>query len=182
MTPDEPFADPDFDQDQTPAQNQEDQDQNAQVSKTARKREAERLQSLGLRLTELKPAQIAQLDLSERLRAAIADHQRFASREAKRRQLQYIGRVMRDEDIAAVEQTLAGWDGESAEAQHQFHQLERWRERLINEPDALTEFIAMFPQVDRQQLRQLIKKTRAAKTAEQQKKFARSLFRFIREI
>jgi ribosome-associated protein len=177
MTPDEPLTGPEFDQDQV-----QDQNQGAQTSKTARKREAERLQSLGLRLTELKPAQIAQLDLSERLRSAIADYQRFASREAKRRQLQFIGRVMRGEDIAAVEQTIAGWDGESAEARHEFHQLELWRERLIHEPDALTEFIASFPQVDRQQLRQLINKARAAKTEEQQKKFARSLFRFIREI
>ena len=151
-------------------------------SKTQRKREAERLQKIGRRLAELNNDQLAALDLPTRLLTAIADYQRFPSREAKRRQLQYLGKVMRDVDTEAVEEHLAELDGESAHARYQFNQLEHWRDELIDDPEALTRFVSTYPSVDVQQLRQLIKKVTGAKQSEQRKNNARSLFRFLREI
>ena len=150
-------------------------------SKTARKREATHAQDLGRKLATLKHELLEQFDLPEKLSSAIADYQRFPSRGAQRRQLQFIGRLMRDLDLAAIEAQLAGLEGQSAAARYQFAQLEQWRDRLISEPDALTGFIEAYPQVDRQQLRQLIKKVRATADDQQRKGLARQLFRFIRD-
>lgn len=150
-------------------------------SKTARKREATHAQDLGKKLAALKHEQLEQFDLPDKLSSAITDYQRFPSRGAQRRQLQFIGRLMRDLDLAAIENQLADLEGQSAAARYQFAQLEQWRDRLIDEPDALTGFIEAYPQVDRQQLRQLVKKVRATADEEQRKGPARQLFRFIRD-
>jgi ribosome-associated protein len=149
-------------------------------SKSSRKREAERLQKIGRRLTDLNAEQLEILALPSRLLASIADYQRFPSREAKRRQLQYIGKVMRNVDIEAIEHQLATLDGESAQARFQFSQLEQWRDDLIDDPAALTRFLSEYHNVDVQRLRQLINKTRGANDGEQKKTNARALFRFLR--
>lgn len=150
-------------------------------SKTSRKRQATHAQDLGKKLAALKHEQLEQFDLPDKLSSAIADYQRFASHGAQRRQLQFIGRLMRDLDLAAIENQLADLEGQSAAARYQFAQLEQWRDRLIDEPDALTGFIQAYPEVDRQQLRQLVKKVRTMADDEQRKRFARQLFRFIRD-
>ncbi len=152
------------------------------TSKSARKRDAERLQKLGQRLTVLRPDQIEALTLPDELLAAILDHQRFGSREAKRRQLQFIGRLMRTVDHEAIASRLDELEGHSALAKHRFHQAEHWRQALLEDPAALTGFLDQYPDVDRQQLRQLIKRVHAARDQVQRKKNARTLFRFIHEI
>jgi ribosome-associated protein len=88
---------------------------------------------------------------------------------------------MRKVDTSAIEAHLADLDGKSAEAQYQFNQLEQWREVLLAEPASLTDFIATYPQVDRQQLRQLVKKVHSARNEPEQKAASRRLFRFLRE-
>lgn len=150
------------------------------LSKTARKREAERLQHIGRRLGELSADNLNKLNLPDALRAALEDYQRFPSHGAKRRQLQFIGKLMRDVDIAEIEDQLNTLDGESARARYQFSQLEQWRDRLVAEPQALTEFIDAYPAVDRQQLRTLVKKVTDASHEDQRKTQARQLFRFLR--
>ena len=159
----------------------DDIDQIEPPSKSARKREAERLQQIGRRLGELRTEHLETLDLPDNLLAAIIDYQRFPSREAKRRQLQYVGKLMRETDTDAIEAHLADLDGESAQARYQFNQLEQWRDELVNDPQALTRFISDYPHVDRQHLRQLIKKVSSAKHEEQRKIHARALFRFLRQ-
>ncbi len=152
------------------------------VSKSARKREAEQIQSIGKRLTELKPEHLHQLTLGEPLKNAIADYQRFKSREAKRRQLQFIGRVMRNEDIPDITRQLENLTGQSAAAQYRFQQLEQWRNRMLSDDSGLTEFIDTYPQVDRQQLRQVVKAARRAVGSPKQAQTARALFRFLRDV
>ncbi len=148
-------------------------------SRTARKREAEAAQALGRRLTQLKPEQLAAAPLGNELHTAIADYQRFPSHGAQRRQLQFIGRLMRDADVDAITTYLDTLEGQSAAARAQFAHTERWREQLLHEPDALTRFIAEHPDVDRQKLRQLIKKAQSAQTEAARKIEARALFRYI---
>jgi ribosome-associated protein len=150
-------------------------------SRTQRKREAERLQKIGRAMAALNQDQLVALDLPARLLSAIADYQRFPSREAKRRQLQYVGKIMRNVDTDAIEEHLAGLVGESAQARYQFHQLEQWRDELITDPQALTRFISTCPNVDIQKLRQLIKKVSSTQQSEQRKINARTLFRFLRD-
>ena len=148
-------------------------------SRTARKREAEAAQALGRRLTQLKTDQLAAAPLSPELHAAITDYQRFPSHGAQRRQLQFIGRLMRDADVDAISAYLDALDGQSAAARAQFTHTERWREALLNEPDALTRFIGDHPSVDRQKLRQLVKKAQSAQSEDERKIHARALFRYL---
>ena len=151
------------------------------ISKSARKREAEALQALGLRLSKLKAQQLEALGLPDNIFKSINDYNRFPSREAKRRQLQYVGKLMRSADVETIQENLDVLDRTSNFAQFQHAQSETWRERLLNEPQALSEYIDTYPSVDRQKLRQLIKKTQSAQTEDQRKIAARALFRFLYE-
>ncbi len=152
------------------------------LSKSARKREAERLQLLGRRLGELPADALDKLDLSITLRQALDDYQRFPSHGARRRQAQFIGKLMRDLNTDQLESRLADLDGESAQARYRFKQLETWRDRLMVEPAALTDFIAAFPHTDRQHLRNLIKKASQPQDEQQAKQSARRLFRYVRQM
>ena len=150
------------------------------ISKTAQKREALRLQALGRELAALKRAQIEALPMPEKLAQALFDYQRFTTHEARRRQLQFIGRLMRAVDAAPLSEALAGLRGESDDARYRQHQAEQWRARLLADTGALTDFVDAFPTCDRQALRQALQRARkpagetAARAAE------RALFRLIR--
>jgi len=155
-------------------------------SKSALKREAQRLQKIGLRLTQLKPDIRARIDMPDNLRQAIETHAAINSREGGRRQMQFIGKLMRKVDTAAIEAQLADLDGQSAAARHFFHNLEQWRDQLILDANALTQFISNYPHVERQTLRQLVITATASKPAAgtepspAHKRAQRSLFQFIR--
>lgn len=136
---------------------------------------------MGARLVRLEAGELASIPLPDELADAIHACRRIRSHEARRRQLQFIGKLMRRIDTEPVRAALARLDGDSAEARYEFHQLERWRERLIEDDAALTEYLDAHPHADRQQLRQLIARTRAATDEDQQKKTFRSLFRFLRD-
>ena len=150
------------------------------ISKTVLKRDAEQLQKLGKRIAQLSNDQRAELQLPDKLLHAINEYNRFPSREAKRRQLQYVGRVMRDLDIDHISERMQYLEGHSAKAKFAFHQSEMWRERLIDEPEALAEYIDLHPQVDRQELRHTIQKVRTAKNPQQSKLATRVLFKLLR--
>ena len=150
------------------------------VSRTQRKRQALDLQNLGKQLVELGPSDLARVPIPAELRDAIALWKRIRSHEARRRQLQFIGKLMRGIDIEPIRAALARIDGQSATARYEFHQLEHWRERLIEEPDALTEYLALHPNADRQRLRQQLSRVRKAPDEEKRKAESRALFRLLR--
>lgn len=153
------------------------------VSKTRRKKEMHALQDLGKKLVELNSEQLAKVPLEPELLAAVQECQRLKKGEAIRRQLQYIGRLMRLADAEAIGAAMDRFEaGKQAHDAH-FHKLERWRERLINgDSGDLTAFVEAFPETDVQHLRQLVRN--AQKEAQQQKPpaAARKLFRYIREL
>lgn len=144
-------------------------------SKSARKRDALGLQVLGERLTELSDDLRARIPMSQTLRQALDDYRRLGSREARRRQLQYIGRLMRDEDPAPISAGLDEIDRASAAGRHAHSEAERWRERLLASDHALTEYVAAHPATDRVALRHLVRDAR-----QRPEQAARALFRFIR--
>ena len=152
------------------------------LSKSEQKRRALRLQALGRQLTELKPTQLSELTLPDQLASAIADFQRFPSREARRRQLQFIGRLMRGLDPEPIESALESIRGQSAEARYEHHQIERWRERLLEDQEALTEFLIEFPDTNRQDIRHQLQVVHKAKTEPQRRAASRALFRFLKAI
>src|SRR5688572_12592868 len=100
-------------------------------SKSQRKREMHDLQALGSELVELNEQQLASIELPERLLDAVREAKRMTKFEAKRRQLQYIGKVMRDVDPEPIRSRLAAWKAVSIENTARLHAIERWRARLL---------------------------------------------------
>jgi len=162
----------------------DDEDSENVKSKSQVKREMDALQTLGLKLTELKAKQLINMPISEDLRHAITESHNINQREANRRHLQFIGKLMRDEDAEAIQYALDEFDSSSQRFAQQLHQLESWRDKLINEGnDTLNEFIKeQTVSVDVQHLRQLIRN--AKKDLEKQKKTgsAKKLFQYLRTI
>lgn len=133
------------------------------------------LQELATRLVELTPHQLSQVEMPEALEIGVKDAQRF-NREARRRQLQYLGKLMRKIDPEPIRAAIAKFDESSAENTARMHLLEKWRDRLIAESDAVTEFLNQYPGGDIQHLRQLIRQAKAEKSGA-----SRALFRYLRE-
>jgi len=136
-------------------------------SKSARKRQSHDLQTLGEALCELPASRTAKLDLPESLRDALAEFHRTRSFEGKRRQMQFIGKLMRKVDEAPIREAVAAFKLGSATETLALHQAERWREELLASDDAITRWINAHPGTDAQQLRSLVRSARKdAKPAE----------------
>ncbi|MCX7065079.1 MAG: DUF615 domain-containing protein [Proteobacteria bacterium] len=147
-------------------------------SKSARKRDAQRLKALGQQLAELNDEQRATLPLPEVLAKALTDHRRITAHEAKRRQGQFIGRLMRKIDVAELENALDDLTRTSAQARFAHHKVERWRDELIAEDSALTAYVEAYPATDLPQLRALI---RTARSRTVDPGASRALFRHLRD-
>ena len=150
-------------------------------SKSQKKREMQALQDLGQELVNLSQDQLDKFDLPDALYDALMDARRFTKHEARRRQMQYIGKLMRDIDTDPIAEHLAEIKGESDTAKANFHALERWRDRLLADDDALTEWLEHHPSDDIQQLRNLIRSARKEATDGKPPKSSRALFRWLRE-
>ena len=151
-------------------------------SKSQVKREMYALQTLGKRLTALNASQLEQIPLPEELLEAIQHYQRFNKREAGRRQLQHIGKLMRSVDADAISHALNRFDASHAEHVQHFHAIEIWRDRLLTDPGALTEFIDQVPATDPQHLRQLLRNAHRTTAGNLDTGARRKLFRYIREL
>jgi len=151
-------------------------------SKSQRKRDVEALQNLGRDLTELSRDRLKKMDLPEQLLAALLEYQRITSHGAMRRQMQYIGKIMREVEVEPILEQLAEIRGESDIAKARFHEVERWRTRLLEHDDALTEWLTRHPDSDAQQLRQLIRNARKEAELGKPPKSSRELFRLLRDV
>ncbi|HEY0857353.1 MAG TPA: ribosome biogenesis factor YjgA [Albitalea sp.] len=153
-------------------------------SKTRRKKDSHDLQDLGEALVALPENRLADLDLDESLRGAIDEYKRTRSHEGRRRQMQYIGKLMRRTDPEPLREAVAAMQLGRAKDSLALHEAERWRAELIASDDALTRWSAEHPAGDLQQLRSLIRAARkdAAAVPEQRSGRAyRDLFKFIRQ-
>ena len=151
------------------------------VSRTKKKQHVEELQKLGAALIELPSAQLDALGLPAQLLAAVREAQRITSHEARRRQVQFIGKVMRRVDPEPVRAALAAITGQSASARARQKRLEQWRERLIGDDAALTEFASGHAGADLQAMRALIRNARKEIAEGKPPRAQRELFRLIRE-
>jgi ribosome-associated protein len=150
-------------------------------SKSELKREMHARQRLGEKLTKLSAAQLAKIPLSDSLRDAIKDYQRFPQREAKRRQLQFVGRLMRDADCDAIEHAWQLTQAGSEASRIVQHRLEHWRDRLIAEGDeAVNALLVEYPAIDRQPLRQLIREALREQKENKPPAARRKLFQYIK--
>ena len=151
-------------------------------SKTKIKKQMHELRDLGKELTELGKDQLAQLDIPEILRDAIRAMKNINSFGAQRRQIQYIGKLMRNVDPAPILAKLDAWKGKSQNHTAYMHQLERWRGRLLENDGALTELLAAYPQADAQRLRSLIRNALKERELQKPPKNYREIFQVLREI
>ncbi len=153
-------------------------------SKTRQKQDSHALQDLGEALLALPQDRIEGLPLPESLRDAIREMHRTRSHEGRRRQMQFIGKLMRRIDAEPVRQAVAEMQLGRAQDSLALHQAEHWRAELIASDDAVTRWIAEFPQTDVQHLRTLIRNARkdAALNPERRSGRAyRELFQFIKQ-
>jgi ribosome-associated protein len=152
------------------------------VSKTQRKHEMHDLQELGEQLARMSEERLARVAMPEPLREALADFRRMTKHEARRRQMQYIGRLMRGADPEPLREALAAAEGRSARETARQHRLERLRAELLESEDTLARIGADHPGADLQRLRQL--RHSALQEHEQGKppRAFRELFRVLRQI
>lgn len=138
----------------------EDDNQDLPESKSERKRQMTALQELGEALLKLKPAHLQKMPLSDKLRDAIATYHRLPNRnEARRRQLQFIGKVMRSEDHEAIQSELDRLLTPDARQAGRSREIERWCLRLSEgDGDVIEAFLDAYPSAERQPLRQLVRR------------------------
>lgn len=158
-------------------------DENLPLSKTKRKQAMEELQELGEELVALPADRVKRIDIPEELRSAVSEAQRMTRLdEAKRRQMQYIGKLMRNVEVDAIREALALVRGESASETAKLHRLERLRTELLADEKVLHEIASLYPSVDLQHLRSL--RRSALKEQEQNKppRSYRAIFQRLKEL
>lgn len=153
------------------------------ASKTQRKKDSHDLQGLGEALAALPDDRLDALPIDDLLRDAIRMYKRTRSHEGKRRQMQYVGKLMRRTDAEPLREAVASVRLGSARQSLELHQDERWRAEMIASDDALTPWMNEHPQTDLQQLRSLVRAARkdaAGQPEDRSGKAYRELFRFIK--
>ena len=150
------------------------------VSKTRMKKQMNDLQDLGVQLTKLSADTLKKIGLPEDLLEALLAHKKITSNGALKRQVQYIGRLMRDIDPAPIEDYLSKLRGDNAAHNALMQRIEQARGRLIASDDALTAFIAEYPDADAGKLRTLVRNTRKEQELNKPPKNFRALFQEIK--
>lgn len=161
---------------------EEDIDQDLPPSKTQRKKEMHALQDMGEQLVELDANQLNELDLPESLKNAVLEARQITKHGARRRQMQYIGKLMRKVDVSAFQEKFARWNNSSVQSKARLHLLENWRTRLLTDETAFTEFGQKFPAADLQHLRLLARNAHKEKVANKPPKSFRLIFQEIQAI
>jgi ribosome-associated protein len=159
-------------------------------SKSQVKREMHALLDLGKQLVDLSPERLKQLPLSDKLYEAIREAQRTNAREGRRRQVHYVGKLMRDADADTIRHQLDVWENGSREQTRAMHRLESLRDMLLRDDSALTELLQEYPQADVQHLRTLIREGRKEAQAnaallpgqEPKRKHYRALFQALKTL
>ncbi|MBX9810314.1 MAG: DUF615 domain-containing protein [Burkholderiales bacterium] len=140
------------------------------------------LQDLGAELIGLSEQQLAQIGLPDNLHDAVTAARQITKFEARRRQLQYIGKLMRTVDPEPIRARLDVWKATAREHTAWLHHVERWRERLLADESALHELVSEHPHADTQQLRTLIRNALRERAMNKPPKNYRALFQTLREL
>ena len=152
------------------------------ISKTRRKKQMAELQDLGAALVKLSREQLERIQMPGELREAVLECQRFTKHEAIRRQMQYIGRIMRGIDAGPIAAQLAAMHAPSRRDTALFHLAEKWRSEMLADPAAIDRFVHAFPAADPHRLRGLVDAAGAERRAERSPRNFRELFHVINAI
>ena len=154
-------------------------------SKSQLKREMTALQKLGQELVEQPRERVKRVPMPEDVRDAILECQQIKDHEGRRRQMQYVGKKMRtldEEEVALIQKTIDSWKGASKSETAAMHALERRREKLLADDNALTELLEQHPHLDVQQLRTLIRNARKEQAENKPPKAYREIFQILKEL
>lgn len=152
------------------------------ISKSQLKRESHALTDLGKELVELPQSKLEKIPMEENIREAVALARRISERGGRKRQLQYIGKLLRNTDAEPILAAVEALREEHLQANARMHRLEQWRDRLLAEGDsALAELLAQQPDADRQHLRQLLRNAQKEREQNKPPKSARELFKYLRD-
>jgi ribosome-associated protein len=152
------------------------------ISKTRRKKQMAGLQDAGAELVGLSAEELARIDMPAQLREAVQEARRITRHEARRRQIQYIGRIMRDIEAGPVIEQLAAIKAPSKRQTALFHVAERWRQELLADPASLERFVKEFPQADPHRIRALVDEAREEKRGARSPRRFRELFHVLSAI
>ncbi len=156
-------------------------------SKTQRKKDMLALQDLGAALIALPVAQLDEIEIDERLREALDEARRITAHGARKRQLQYVGKLLRTADIEPLQLALERTRTNRIHDARAFHDVEQWRERILAGDDGLQAWLSSYPDADSAQLRTLIRDARheldapTRHGAPAMSKARRALFRQLRD-
>lgn len=154
-------------------------------SKSQRKRDMIALQKIGEQLVNESPDRVNRIAMPDSLKTAIVECRRIKNHEGRRRQLQYIGKLMRSLDeqtVASINQIIESWKGLSKSDTLLMHTLERQREKLLTDDNALTGFLNQYPHADGQQMRTLIRNARKETAAGKPPRAYREIYRLLKQI
>ncbi len=173
-------------QEQFPPSDDDEVDENGyrRPSKSQLKRDSHELQTLGEALVTMPKDRLADIGLPELLDDAIADYKRTKSFEGKRRQMQYIGKLLRGVDPEPIKEAVASFQLGHARNALALHDAERWRAELVADDGALTRWVAEYPESDVQKMRALIRNARKDAAAAPEKRSGkgfRELFQFVKQ-
>ncbi|MFC0308153.1 ribosome biogenesis factor YjgA [Gallibacterium trehalosifermentans] len=151
------------------------------VSKSEIKRDAEQLKQLGQKIVELSDNALAQIPLDEQLADAIQLARRL-SRESYRRQMQFIGKLLRQRDIEPIQSALDKIENKHNQQQLLLHKIEAYREALLaNGDQTITELLQDYPTLERQKLRALIRNAQKEKEKNSPPKAYREIYQYLKE-
>lgn len=152
-------------------------------SRSQLKRENQELRDMGEQLVLLANSQLEKITLDDSLKEAIKEARRLKNLDARRRQIQYIGKLLRKIDITEINYSLEKINHQSQTFRQHFAKLEQWRDRFISEGnDAIEDFIANYPEADRQQLRNLQRQACREKSQNKPSAASEKLFKYIRQL
>ena len=154
-------------------------------SKSQLKREMTALQKLGQLLVDAPRDRVRKVPMPEDVLEAILECQQISSHEGRRRQLQYVGKKMRtldDAEVAAIQKVVDSWRGTSRAEAAALHAIERQRDRLLADDEALTELRSQHPELDIQHLRTLIRNARKEQAEAKPPKAYREIFQILKSL
>lgn len=153
------------------------------VSKTSKKKHMDELQELGMTLTKLTKEQLLKMNLSDILLNAIFTYKALDSNKAQKRQAQYIGKVMRNEDELIIKDKLDQALGDNAKSTKLLHDIEKWRDELITSDSAFEKFIHTYNnvEIDITLIRQIIRLAKKEVDSDN-KSNTRKLFKLIKQV
>ena len=159
-----------------------DLDKNDVISKTELKKDSKKIQDFGRKISGLTINNIEAFKFPSNIYDATIDLKNLKSNSAKKRQVQYLGKLLREIDLTNAFLVMKQLEVSSQKEIQRNHIIEGWRDKLLSNNDSITEFIDEYPKIDRQSLRQTVSNAQKEKKDNKPPKHSRQLFKLIKDI